>query len=153
VELINLWLSFFGNIASIFGLFITIAVWYGVRSLKSFYVSKATIPNQLKELAELREKIEELFSGKFDAANRDKAIEYSSAAHLNIKNLLPKLKDMDKSQYSEQIEPNATNFIHAYGLFIQNPIKESARVMNMRLFEFLRSTELVMNEENWRHTQ
>jgi len=152
VEIVNFWLSFFGNITSIIGFGMTIAVWYGIKSLKSFYVAKATIPHQLKELAELREKIEGLFSGKFDAANKDKAIEFSSAAHVNIKNLLPKLKNMGKPQYSEQIEPNAKNFIQAYDLFIHSPVKENARVMNMRLFEFLRSTELVINEDNWRRT-
>lgn len=126
----------------------TIVVWYGIKSLKSFYVAKATIPRQLKELTDLREKIEELFSGKFDPASKDKAIEFSSAANVNIQNLLPKLKEIDKSQYSKQIEPNAKNFAKDYEAFINNPIKENARLMNRRLFELLRSTELVINDDD-----
>jgi len=131
----------------------TIAVWYGIKSLKSFYVAKATIPRQLKELTELREKVEELFSGKFDNMSKDKATEFSSMANVNIKNLLPKLKEVDKSQYSKQIEPNAKNFSKDYEEFIRNPIKENARVMNRRLFELLRSIELVINDDDWRRTQ
>lgn len=153
MEVFNFWLSLFGNITSIIGFGMTIAVWYGVKGLKSFYVAKATIPRQLKELAELREKIEELFSGKFDTASKDKAIEFSSLANVNIQNLLPKLKEIDKSQYSKQIEPNAKNFTKDYEAFIRNPLKENARVMNRRLFELLRSTQLVINDDDWRRTQ
>lgn len=131
----------------------TIALLFGINSLKSFYVAKATVPKQLIELEELRDKIEELLNGKFDAANKNKIIEFSIAAKLNVKNILPKLKEMTKSQYAKQIEPNATGFINAYNFFITNSTKDSARDMNRRLFEFLRSTELVVHEDDWRRTQ
>ena len=47
MDVINFWLSFVGNITSIIGFVMTVAVWYGVKSLKSFYVAKATVPRQL----------------------------------------------------------------------------------------------------------
>ncbi len=153
VEDINNWLSLFGNITSIIGFFMTIAVFFGVRSLKNFYVAKATIPHQLEELEGYRETIEELLSGRFSAANRDKAIELSSAAKVSIKNLQPKLKGIDKSQYKKQIDPNVKNFLQAIDLFIEESSKENARNMNRRLYEFLRSSELVINDDNWRRTQ
>jgi hypothetical protein len=153
VEIINFWLSFVGNITSIIGFIITIAIWYGVKSLKAFYVAKATIPRQLQDLISLREEIEGLFSGKFDVPNRDKVIELSSAANVSIRNLMPKLKEMDKSQYSTQIEPNAIEFIEIYEAFIHSPTKDNARAMNRRLFAFLRSAELVLNDDDWRRTQ
>lgn len=131
----------------------TIVVWYGVKSLKSFYVAKATIPHQLQELTSLREEIEELFSGKFDTPNRDKVIQLSSSANVSIRNLMPKLKEMDKFQYSTQIEPTAKEFIKDYESFARNPTKDNARITNRRLFAFLRSAQLVLNDDNWRRTQ
>lgn len=153
MEVFNFWLSLFGNITSIIGFGMTIAVWYGVKSLKAFYVAKATVPRQLQELTSLREEIEELFSGKFDSPNRDKVIELSSLANVSIRNLIPKLKEMDKSQYSTQIEPNVKEFIKDYESFVSNPIKDNARTMNRRLFAFLRSAQLVLNDDDWRRTQ
>jgi hypothetical protein len=153
VEIINILLSFFGNVTSIIGFFMTIAVWYGVKSLKAFYVAKATVPRQLQELTNLREEIEELFSGKFDPPNRDKVIELSLSANVSVRNLMSKLKEMDKSQYSIQIEPNAKDFIKDYEMFVRNPTKENARVMNRRLFALLRSAQLVLNDDDWRRTQ
>jgi hypothetical protein len=153
MQLLNNCLSFLGNISSIIGLCITIAVWFGIKSLKSFYVAKATIPHQLSELALMRENIDNLLSGEFDKANKDKVIEYSSTAYVNIQNLMPKLKGMDKKQFSEQIKPNAMNFINTHQTFTTKPSKENARAMNTRLFEFLRSTELVIKDEDWRYTK
>jgi hypothetical protein len=152
VESIIFWLSISGNIASLIALGLTIAVLCGVKSLKSFYVTKATLPNQLKELSELRENIDQLLSGKFDTSNKDKAIEYSSAARVNIQNLLPKLKKMDKEKFSKQIEPNAKSFMQAKDIFTSIPIKANARVMNGHLLDFLRSTELVITDDDWRRT-
>ncbi len=131
----------------------TIALLYGIKSLKSFYVAKATVPNQLEELSILRDKTDELLNGKFDSANKNKVIEFSIAAHVNIQNLIPKIKEIAKGQFSKQIEPSIKGFVDAYNIFGKDPTKDTAREMNRRLFEFLRSVELVIHEDDWRRTQ
>lgn len=153
MNVINFWLSFFGNITSIIGFIITIFVWYGVKSLKSFYVAKATVPRQLRELENLRNEVEGLFNGKFDTSNRDKAVQLLSDAQINVKNLMPKLKEIDRAQYSVQIEPHAKEFLESGAIFINNQTKDNARTMNRSVFAFLRSTELVLNDDNWRRSQ
>jgi hypothetical protein len=153
VNVVNTILSFIGNLASIVGLFMTVLVWFGVRSLRSFYVAKATIPLQIEELLSLREKIEQLLIGKFDTANKNTVLELGTEANLNIQNLQPKLRRMDKAQYTNQIQPNALSFTDAYEAFVRSPTKENARIMNRRLFEFLGSSELLIKDSEWRRIQ
>jgi hypothetical protein len=66
---------------------------------------------------------------------------------------MPKLKEMDKYQYSAQIEPNAKEFTKDYEAFVCNPTKDNARTMNRRLFALLRSAQLVLNDDDWRRIQ
>jgi hypothetical protein len=153
VDFINNWLSFLGNTSSIIGLILTVVVLCTVKSLKDYYVAKATIPHQLNELASLRENIEGLLNGRFDIVNRDKVFEYSSIAHINIQNLLPKLKELNKSQCNSQIVPNVITFNQSHENYIDNPTKDNARTMNRRLFELLNSVKFVIEDENWRRIQ
>lgn len=151
--MVNIWLSVVGSVASIVGLVMTYVIWLGVKNLKTFYVAKATIPQQLSELEVMRDKIEEHLNGRFDGTKRERIHEYSVEAQVNIQNLCPKLRDVDESMFSSQIEPKAIAFNQAVAAFGVSQTKENARTVSRELLQFKRSAEFVLNDDNWRRIQ
>lgn len=150
---LNLWLSFFANIFSLIGFAITIAIWYGVKSIKAFYVAKATIPNQLNTLSILRLKISDNLNGRYDTESQVNISEALAEISPQIDNLSPKLRGLNKSQYKAQIEPQLQSFKQSRELFFSNPGKENARAVNLRLLELLQSVQLFIQDDSWRPPQ
>lgn len=103
---IKLWLSIFGNITSIIGFIVTIAIWLGLKGLKAFYVAKATVPQQLIKLNDLRERFNEILNGKYDNESKISITATLAEISVHIDNLSPKLRIVDRSQYKTQIEPH-----------------------------------------------
>lgn len=150
---VNSWISFFGSIASIIGLFLTYKVWLGMKNLRRFYVSKATVPQQIQQLSSLREQISDNLSGRYSNENKEKIKEILAEVSVNVDNLAPKVRDFDKSQYKTSIEPKIKSFKQGYVEFKSDSGKENARNAGLSLFEVIRATELLMEDDSWRRIQ
>ena len=152
-KLIGFWLSLAGNITSIMGFILTILVWFGIKGIKAFYLIKATAPQQLALLEELRNKIEEQLNGKFDNGSRDNILEITTEVSAQIKNLSQKIKGLDKQQFRKLIEPSMNSFQESYDLFKANTNKNNARDLSRKLLYLLRSIQLLVDDDSWRRTQ
>jgi hypothetical protein len=151
--IVNFWLSFVANLFSLIGFFITIAIWYGVKSIKAFYVARATIPSQVATLNDLRQKITDNLSGKYDNGSKVNISEALAEVSPQIDNLSPKLKSLNKSAYKIQIEPQLQTFKKSRDLFASNTSKDNAREVNLKLLELIQSIELFVQDDSWRPPQ
>lgn len=153
LQLINTWLSPIGNITSIIGFVITILVWFAVDNLKTYYIAKATIPNQLSNLEKLRQDILDQLNGQFDNNSKEKILELIGESSIQIKNLAPKLKKLNRQQYKEQIEQLIKNFNSSHSKFLLKAEKDTARELHRNLLGLSTAIKLLMDDDSWRRTQ
>ena len=153
MEKFELWLSIIGNAISIIGFGITIAVWFGVDSLRKVFVSRATIPNQLIALSELRDNFANELSGQFTNNSKENFSEMLAEAEANINNLSAKLKLLNRGRYRKLIEPAMGGFKSSADVYVSSPNKENARASNLQLLKLIRSIQYFVEDDSWRRIQ